>query len=322
MQSRRLGKSDLMLSAIGFGGGPVGWSTAQDADEVAEAALQAAWTLGCRYFDTAPYYGFGQSERRIGRFLRHKPRADFALSSKVGRLILPAHASDHSPSQVRFDYSRDGALRSIEESLLRLGLDRIDIALIHDIDGWTHADEKPRRFAEALDGAYRALCDLKSQGVIRAIGLGVNEWRVCLDFAKQVPVDCFLLAGRVTLLEHEAEEVLLPYCAAGSIGVIAGGPFNSGILASGAVDGAVYNYAPARETILARVRRLESICLSYAIPLAAAALAFPLRFPAVASVIPGMANAAEAEMSATNVAIDIPGALWRELEREWRRQDQ
>ena len=317
MQTRRLGRSGLVLSSTGFGGGPVGWATAPDADAVAEATLTAAWELGIRYFDTAPYYGFGKSEKRIGRFLRMRPRNEFMLSSKVGRLIRPAFEGDLSPSQVRFDYSRDGTKRSIEESLLRLGLDRIDIALIHDIDGWTHAGEQPQRFAEAVDGAFRALSDLKSQGVIRAIGLGVNEWRVCLDFAKQVPVDCFLLAGQVTLLEHAAERAFLPYCEAEGIGVIAGGPFNSGILASGAVEGAQFHYAPAGDNVLARVRKLEDICSRYSVALAAAALAFPLRFPAVASVIPGIASVPEAERLAGNIAAAIPEALWNDLEREW-----
>lgn len=317
MQTRRLGRSGFVLSSTGFGGGPVGWATAPDADAVAGVTLTAAWELGIRYFDTAPYYGFGKSEKRIGRFLRMRPRNEFVLSSKVGRLIRPAFEGDLSPSQVRFDYSRDGTMRSIEDSLLRLGLDRIDIALIHDIDGWTHAGEQPQRFAEAVDGAYRALSDLKSQGVIRAIGLGVNEWRVCLDFAKQVPVDCFLLAGQVTLLEHAAERAFLPYCEAEGIGVIAGGPFNSGILASGAVEGAQFHYGPAGDDVLARVRRLEEICSSHNVALAAAALAFPLRFPAVASVIPGIASVPEAERLAGNIAAAIPEALWNDLEREW-----
>jgi D-threo-aldose 1-dehydrogenase len=283
---------------------------------VAQAVLEVAWATGIRYFDTAPFYGFGKSEKRIGCFLQTRPRSEFVLSTKVGRLIRPDHDGDLSTAQVKFDYSSDGAMRSVAESLSRLGLESIDIALIHDIDGWTHRSEQPQRFAEALDGSYRALSDLKSQGVIRAIGLGVNEVGVCLDFAKQVPVDCFLLAGRVTLIEHDAEQVLLPFCEMEGIGVIAGGPFNSGILASGAVEGAQFHYAPADDTVLARVRRLEDICTRHAVPLAAAALAFPLRFPAVASVIPGVAKLAEGRKLAANAEVPIPDALWHDLEQE------
>jgi len=231
------------------------------------------------------------------------------LSSKVGRLIRPKSAG----GVVVFDYSREGARRSIGESLDRLRLDRIDIALIHDIDGWTHGAEQPRRFAEALDGAYRALSDLKAEGAIRAIGLGVNEWRVCRDFAERVPVDGFLLAGRVSLLEHEAEETFLPFCAERGIGLIIGGPYNSGILATGAIDGARYNYAPADEAVRARVRRLEAICASRSVSLAAAALAYPLRQPAVSAVIPGLASTAEVAALRESLARPIPDDLWAAL---------
>lgn len=227
MEVRRLGRSGLELTSIGFGGGPAGWLSAPDADETALTTIDAAWKAGFRYFDTALFYGYGSSERRLGRYFRGKPREQYVLSSKVGRLIRPKFAGDMSPEQVVFDYSRDGALRSIEESLSRLGLDRIDIALIHDIDGWTHGAEQPKRLAEAIDGAYRTLADIKAQGAIRAISLGVNEWRVCQAFAERVPIDCFLLAGRITLLEHEAEQSFLPFCVERGIGLIIGGHFNS-----------------------------------------------------------------------------------------------
>jgi D-threo-aldose 1-dehydrogenase len=320
MKTRQLGGTGLNLTTIGFGGGPVGWLATPDADETARAALEAAWSAEIRYFDTAPFYGYGNSERRTGKFLREKEGAGFVLSSKVGRLIRPKFAGDRSPEQVVYDYSRDGALRSIEESLARLGLDKIDIALIHDIDGWTHGAEQPRRFAEAIDGAYRALSDLKAEGAIRAIGLGVNEWWVCRDFCERVPVDCFLLAGRVSLLEHEAQETFLPMCAERGIGLIIGGPFNSGILASGAVEGARYNYAPAPAPILARVRRMESICADAGVQLAAAALAYPLRQPAVATVIPGMASAAEVEAMRARLTMDVPESVWSALQALWREE--
>ena len=223
---------------------------------------------------------------------------------------------DTPDREIVYDYSRDGALRSLEESLERLKLDRVDVVLIHDIDRWTHGDEQPRRFAEALDGAYRALADLKAAGTIRAIGLGVNEWQVCRDFALRVPVDCFLLAGRYTLLEQESAEEFLPLCVERGIGVVIGGPFNSGILVTGPVPDAQYNYAPAPEPIRERARRLEAACRRHGVPLAAAALRFPLRHPAVAAVIPGLMTPDEVRWAAANLATLIPDALWSELARE------
>ena len=320
MAARKLGRGGPSLTTIGFGGGPAGWLTGETADATASAAIEAAWVAGIRYFDTAPYYGYGNSERRLGGVLRSKPRADFVVSSKVGRLIKPRFESHNSAGQIVYDYSRDGALRSIEASLSRLGLDRIDIALIHDIDTWTHGEQQPTHFAAARDGAYRALADLKAEGHIAAIGLGVNEWQVCRDFAKSVPIDCCLLAGRLTLLEQNAAENFLPFCEREGIGLIIGGPFNSGILATGAIAGAQYNYAPAPADILARVRRLEAICKRYGVGLAAAALAYPLRFAAVTSVIPGMASAAEVGMMRTHCTT-IPAGLWDELATDGQEDD-
>jgi D-threo-aldose 1-dehydrogenase len=303
--SRELGGSGLRLTTLGFGGGPVGWLDTPDADSEARLAVDAAWDAGLRYFDTAPYYGYGASERRIGAALAPRPREEFGISTKVGRLVRGG--------QVVFDYSCSGALRSIEESLERLRLGRIDIALIHDIDGWTHGEAQPQRFREALEGAYRALVDLKAAGAIRAIGLGVNEWRVCEAFAREAPVDCFLLAGQVSLLRQEAVQSFLPFCAERRIGVIVGGPFNSGVLASGAVAGARFDYAPASEDILRRVRAIEAVCARFGVPLAAAALAFPLRCAAVAAVIPGFANRAELAAGVDWARAAPPEALWRAL---------
>jgi D-threo-aldose 1-dehydrogenase len=310
---RRLGRSPLEVTTLGFGGGPIGWRDNTGAAADAAATLAAAWGEGVRYFDTAPFYGFGRSERRVGAFLSARPRGDFVLSTKVGRLVR-----DCGPAAdpIVYDYSRDGAARSIEESLARLGLGGIDIALIHDIDGWTHGAHHPRRFAEALDGAYRTLADLKASGALGAVGLGVNEWRVCQAFAERVPVDCFLLAGRHTLLEQEAAETFLPFCLERGIGIIIGGPYNSGILASGAVRGATYNYRPAPEAVMERVRRIAATCDAHGVPLPAAALAFPLRHPAVACVIPGVAGPAEAEATAAFARTPIPDALWRALAAE------
>ena len=311
--SRELGDSGLRLTTLGFGGGPVGWLDAPDAESEARLAVEAAWDAGVRYFDTAPYYGYGASERRIGAALAGRPREQFVISTKVGRLIRPRFPGDRDPAQVVFDYSHSGAARSVEESLERLRLERIDIALIHDIDGWTHREAQPQRFREALEGAYRALVDLKAAGAIRAIGLGVNEWRVCQDFAREAPVDCFLLAGQVSLLRQEALQSFLPFCAERRIGVIVGGPFNSGVLASGAVAGARFDYAPASEDILRRVRAIEAVCARFGVPLAAAALAFPLRCAAVAAVIPGFANRAELAAGVDWARATPPEALWRAL---------
>jgi D-threo-aldose 1-dehydrogenase len=313
LDMRLLGRTGLRLTTLGFGGGPIGWRNTPEVDDEAQSLLQAAWQGGIRYFDTAPYYGFGDSERRIGRYLAHRPRDAFVLSSKVGRLMRPRDATDRSAERVVYDYSYDGAMRSLEDSLGRLGLARIDIALIHDIDRWTHGDDQPVRFREAVDGAYRALADLKAQGVIGAIGLGVNEWEVCDAFAKAVPTDCFLLAGRHTLLQHEAQATFLPYCAEQAIGLIIGGPYNSGILASGAVPGALYDYAPATAAILARVRRIEAVCADFGVALPAAALAFPLRDAVVATVIPGVATKAELDATLSYATTEVPEALWAAL---------
>jgi D-threo-aldose 1-dehydrogenase len=308
--TRRLGRTALNLTTLGFGGGPIGWRDNPGAAADAAMTLARAWDVGVRYFDTAPFYGFGRSERRVGAFLADKPRGDFVLSTKVGRLVRDTGAAS---DPIVYDYSRDGALRSHDESLRRLGLDRIDIALIHDIDRWTHGAEQPRRFGEALDGAYRALVDVKAEGRVGAVGLGVNEWEACRAFAERVPVDCFLLAGRHTLLEQDATAEFLPFCAERGIGIIIGGPFNSGILATGAVAGALYDYKPAPEAILERVARIEAACAAHGVPLAAAALAYPMRHPSVATVIPGAGGPRELADIAGWAAIEIPPELWQRL---------
>jgi len=313
LPTRSLGRTGLTLTTLGFGGGPIGWRNTPEVEQEATALIDAAWARGIRYYDTAPYYGYGNSERRVGRNLARRNRDDFVLSSKVGRLIRPRFAGNRSEEQVIYDYSRGGTLRSIEESLERLGLARIDIALIHDIDRWTHKEAQPRRFREAVDGAYRALSDLKAQGVIRAIGLGVNEWQVCRAFADAVPTDCFLLAGQHSLLRQEAQRGFLPFCLEQGIGIMVGGPYNSGILASGAVKGALFDYSPASDVVLDRVRRTEKICADFSVPLAAAALAFTLRDASVATVIPGVATVDELTLTADNVALPVPDELWAAL---------
>jgi D-threo-aldose 1-dehydrogenase len=321
---RRLGRSPVTVSEIGFGGGPVGNLRRAITDAEAGEVLAAAWAGGIRSFDTAPLYGHGQSERRLGAYLRGRPRDEFAISTKVGRRLRPTSRDDFDHHgfvdipqvETVFDYSREGARASLEESLERLRLDRLDVVLIHDIDHWTHGADQPRAFAAALDGAYRALADFRAAGTVGAIGIGVNEWQVCQDFALRAPIDCVLLAGRYTLLEQEPGQEFLPFCVERGIGVVVGGPFNSGILATGAVAGAWYNYAPAPPEVMDRVRRIQAVVARHGVSVASAALAFPLRHPAVASVIPGMMTPAEVANAVASARTPVPPALWDELRNE------
>ena len=312
----------LALGRIGLGTAPLGNLFAAVSEEDAAQTVRRAHALGVRYIDTAPHYGNGLSEHRVGAAVRGVERASFVLSTKVGRLLSAdpdAPRDQHGyvgvlPFRQRFDYSYDGALRSIEDSLQRLGLARIDIALIHDIDAFTHgAEAQPQRFREAMEGAYRALARLKSAGTIGAIGLGVNECRVCLDALRHGDFDGFLLAGRYTLIDQSAHPELLPACLARGARIILGGPYNSGILARGAVAGATFDYLPAEPAILERVRAVSAICATFDVPLQAAALQFPLGHPAVATVLPGARSAAEVEANLRFAAHPIPADFWLAL---------
>ena len=244
--------------------------------------IQEAWNTGVRYYDTAPMYGHGLSELRTGHSLRWKNRDDYVLSSKVGRILKPARKGDidYAPwtnagrNTMHFDYSYDGTMRSFEDSLQRLNLERMDICFIHDIDVFTRGDEQPEVFKQAMDGAWKALSELRDQGVVKAIGVGVNEWEVCHAALEERDFDCFLLAGRYTLLEQASLDKFLPLCEERGAAVVVGGGFNSGILATGAVDGAKYNYAPAPADIMDRVKKIEAVCAEHDVPLPAAALQF------------------------------------------------
>ena len=254
---------------------------------MAQGALAAAWDAGMRWYDTAPLYGLGLSEERFGRFLREKPRDAFVLSSKIGRLLFdcpPAEATpdkfvDTPSRRIAYDYSYDGVMRSHEDTLKRMGVDRLDVLLCHDVDIWTHGSKEASdaRIKEFMDGGYRAAVELREQGVVKAIGAGINEWEVAEFMARAGDFDLFLLAGRYTLLEQEALTSFLPLCVERGIGVLLGGPFNSGILATGAVEGAIYNYVPAPPEILERVARIERVCSAHGVPIAAAAPALPAR---------------------------------------------
>lgn len=321
--TRRLGRGNLRVSQLGFGGAPLGNLFSELDEGDATHAVASAFASGIRFFDTAPLYGHGLSEHRIGAALRHRRRDDFVLATKVGRLLRPDPAADGGlyrkilPFATAYDYSYDGVLRSIEDSLQRLGLARIDIVHIHDVDVWTHGSQAAMdaRFAEVMKGGYRALLRLREEKVIGAIGVGVNEWQACQRFAAEGDFDCFLLAGRYTLLEQAALDSFLPLCVARDIAVIIGGPFNTGILATGAMEGATYDYRPAPAEVMARVRRIEAICRSHGVALASAALQFPLHHPAVSSVIPGARSAAEIAANVATFDAPIPPALWAELKQ-------
>jgi D-threo-aldose 1-dehydrogenase len=298
MKRRFVGKAEVSLTEIGFGASAIAGLYRAVSRDAAEETLTTAWEAGIRYFDTAPFYGFGLSERRLGDFLRDKPRESYVLSSKVGRLLHPApdhEVPDHGfvdplPFRPDYDYTYDGVMRSLESSLARLGLNRIDILYVHDIGAYTHGPEADRHLRDLLSGGIRALDELRTEGAIRAFGLGVNEVEICLEVLKEVDLDCLLLANRYTLLDRTAGMELIPECSRRGVSLVIGGVFNSGILATGPVPGAHYEYGPAPQEILDRVASLERIASSHGVSLAAAALQFPLRNPAVSSVLIGTAK--------------------------------
>ena len=309
---------------LGFGGAPLGNLFQAVGEDQAQQALAAAWEFGLRYFDTAPLYGNGLSEQRIGRFLRGQPRDSYVLSSKVGR-VLSADASAADPQseyvqtprcRVDFDYSADGALRSIDDSLRRLGVDRLDIAYIHDIDVRTHGAMQPQRFREAMDGALPALQRLRREGVLRAIGLGVNETQPCLDALRHGDFDCFMVSGRYTLLDSSAHQALIPACAARGVQLVVAGAYNSGILATGAVPGARYDYAPASDAVRDRVARIEGVAGAHGVPLRAAALQFALGSPVVSQVMVGVRSAAEVADAELMFRQPVPAAFWSALREQ------
>jgi D-threo-aldose 1-dehydrogenase len=323
---RLLGKSGLEVPVVGFGGAPLGNMYQEFSDEQARATVRAAYDAGMRLFDTAPLYGFGLSEHRVGEALRWLDRDSYVLSTKIGRLLRPKDPKEVDgglfkkilPFEGVYDYGYDGVMRSVEDSLQRLGVHRIDVLLIHDVDVWTHGSEEARlaRFREVMEGGYRAMLRLREAGVVRAIGAGINEVRACEDFARAGDFDCFLLAGRYTLLEQGALDTLLPYCAEQDIALLSGGPYNTGILATGAVPGAYYNYAPAPPEIMDRVRRIEAVCARHGVRLASAALRFPLGHPNVATLIPGARSPEEIAQNRAIFEVEIPSDLWAELKRE------
>ena len=318
---RTLGRTGIEVSALGFGGAPLGDLYAPIDDATAIATVEAALDAGVTLVDTSPLYGRGLSEHRIGTALRRRPRDSIVLSTKVGRVYAAAPRgvtrtegyAGGLPHEGRYDYSYDGAMRSLEQSMLRLGVASVDVVLVHDVDPWTHGGEAPARQREALTGAMRALTDLRAQKVIRAVGIGVNDADVCELYAREADLDCVLLAGRYSLLEQPALDRFLPLAHARGIGVMVGGVFNSGILATGAKPGARYNYREAPPEILERVGVFERVCAAHGVALAHAAIAFVLGHPAVSSVVLGAVAPDEVHRNAEACARRVPPALWRDL---------
>ncbi len=311
-EQRPIGATDLQVSALSLGTAPLGNLFSEVPEDEAAATVRRALELGLSYVDTAPFYGHGVAERRAGAALAGVPRDSFVLSSKVGRLIRPATDADTGDYAVAgdtvpvFDFTADGVRRSLEESLERLGLDRIDIVYIHDPDD--HVEQ-------ALTEAYPALHRLRSEGIVSAIGVGMNVADIPARFVRETDIDCVLLAGRYTLLDQSGQADLLPLCVERSVSVVIGGVYNSGILADPR-PGARYDYRPAAPGVIDRARRLDAVCRRHGVPLTAAAIQFPLRHPAVASVLTGVRSVSELDENAQAMATPVPAALWAELAAE------
>ena len=299
LEKRRIGSTDVFVTELGMGGAPLGRVSPENASE----SLRESFNQGIRYFDTAPLYGTGTSEKFFGKFLSKLDRQSFVLSTKVGRLIKDTG----NEVNITFNYKRDEILRSIEESLKRLDMDSIDIALIHDPDD--HYDL-------ALNEAFPTLDKLRSEGVIKAIGAGMNQWEMLADFARNADFDCFLVAGRYTLLDHTALNELMPLCLERGISLILGGPYNSGVLASDLGSDTTYFYDPAPRSIIDRAKKIKEICDIFDVPLKAAAIQFGLLHPSVASTIPGPRNSDEVQDNIEMLNVKIPSELWKELKRQ------
>ena len=327
-QQNQVGKTALKITQFGVGGTGFGNIYKAVGDQDALDTIDAAWNAGIRYFDTAPLYGGGLSEVRLGKGLARYPRAEVVISTKVGWRLEPISTAaadntvnvfaDALPYRGVMDFSLDAAKRTLEESLQRLNTDHVEIVLMHDPDESISIQPNfdpyaVSHFKAAMENVYPWLADLRSQGVVKAIGLGMNQWQMLSDFAQAGDFDCFLLAGRYTLLEQESLQKLLPLCAQKKISIIVGGPYNSGILATGAVRGAYYNYAPAPYALLERVRQIEAVCARHGVPLPSAALQFPFGHPTVAAVIPGARSAVELLTNITYFEQVIPADFWAEL---------
>ena len=325
---RQLGNTGLEVVTLGLGCASLGNLYRPITGVQAKDTVRCALRSGMRYLDTAPYYGFGLSERRVGDVLRRQSRGSFVLSTKAGRLLHPAPRPEERtvrhgfvspmPFEPVYDYSYDGVMRSYEDSLQRLGLNSIDILFIHDIGRVTHGDDNDHLFRTAMEGGYKALDELRSTGQIRAIGLGVNEYEVCEEALNHADFDCFLVAGRYTLLEQDILDTFVPKCIERNVSIVAGGVYNSGILALGTKSSRTlyYNYRPAPRTIIERVRRIEKVCEHFRVPLAAAAVQFPLACTVVATVVVGMGNPQRVAQTLRLYSCPIPAEFWCSLRAE------
>jgi D-threo-aldose 1-dehydrogenase len=325
LKTRKLGRTNVLVTELGLGTAPLGELFVKVEDDEAAAVIDAAWSGGVRYFDTSPWYGRGLAEHTLGRALYRKPRGDFVISTKIGRLLRrpfgPNAIKDQwlggLEFQTVFDYGYDGVMRSFEDSLQRLGINRVDLLLIHDLDPSDHNSAALNAYlAQLKTSGWKALAELREAGLIGGIGGGFNSKESLPRFLDLFDMDFFLLAMRYTLLEQEVLDDEFPRCEERGVGIVVGGSYNSGILATGAVPGAMYNYAPAGPEILERVRKIEAVCARHKIPLPAAALQFPLGHPIVASIIPGAVAGAQVEKNVAAFRHSIPADLWAELKHE------
>ncbi|MEE2945760.1 MAG: aldo/keto reductase [Pseudomonadota bacterium] len=315
MEVRKVGQTDLSVTSLSFGASSIGNMGQVVSDQAATDVLEHAWKAGIRYFDTAPHYGRGLSETRLGSFLARKPRETYVLSTKVGRVLSPGPALEEAdgfvaplPNAVRYDYTADGIMESFEGSCNRLGTSNVEILFVHDIGNLTHGAEEGRRHFEDLMGSgFQALKDLKQSGRVQAIGLGVNETQVCLDVMEREALDVILLAGRLTLLDRQAEESLLAKCRDQGTSLVLGGIFNSGILATGPKPGAWFDYAPASEVMLEKVRALEERAIDSGLSLAEASLQFALCHPAACSVLLGTGKVSSLQRNLDAAALELDG---------------
>lgn len=307
MRSRQVGHTALQICELAFGGASIEQAT----DAEANAVLEDAWSAGIRHFDTAPHYGPAVSEVRIGRFLAGKPAADFTISTKVGRLLVPDSAG---ALQRHLDYTYDGIMRSVDESRKRTGLDRFNILLVHDIGPTTYGENGERsHLTDLFDSGWKALEQLRSEGSCDAIGLGVNGVEICLTVLERVQLDIILLAGRYSLLDPQADAELIPLCEERAVSLLLGGVFNTGILATGAVPGALFQYRPASEEMLEKTRQIEAVCAEFNVPLPAAALQFAKGHPVVPSLLVATASRDQLASNLANYQFSIPAEFWVRL---------
>ncbi|TWX66864.1 aldo/keto reductase [Colwellia demingiae] len=328
IDTRQIGNTSLNVSTLGFGAGSMGNLYQAVSDEDARETLSAAIDSGMNLFDTAPRYGAGLSERRVGDALRSLSKDDYVLSTKVGRILTPDTTADITelrhgfdtpmPFDAQYDYTYDGIIRSFEDSQQRLGLAEIDILLVHDLGAYTHGKDDKYYFEQFETSGYKALEELRRNGYIKAVGLGVNETEVCERVMNIGQFDCFLLAGRYSLLEQAPLHQFLPKCEAHGASIILGGPYNSGILATGVRGKTIphFDYEPAPKHIIDRVAKIETVCDEYQVNLAAAALQFPLGHSSVTSVIPGLGNANRVRKTIDLFSENIPNEFWQTLKEK------